>query len=91
MNLLSPEEIEELSGRLTGWAVADGALVKGYEFEDYLSGIRFVDALAELAESEDHHPDLEVGYGRVTVRFSTHSEGGLTRKDFRMAEGTDGL
>jgi 4a-hydroxytetrahydrobiopterin dehydratase len=56
-----------------------------------MSGIRFVDSLAELAETEDHHPDLEVGYGRVVVRFTTHFKGGVTEKDFNLAQGTDAL
>lgn len=77
--------------RLEGWAVQDNALVKVYAFDGFMPGVRFVDALAEEAEAQGHHPDLEVTYGKVTVRFSTHSEGGITEKDVSMAKAADAL
>ena len=55
------------------------------------AAIAFVDRLAELAESENHHPDIDIRYRRVTVRWTTHSEGGITEKDREMAERTSAL
>ena len=91
MSLLQPEEIRRRLTTMEGWDLAGDALEKEFRFEDYMSGIRFVNSLAELAEAEDHHPDLEVGYSRVVVRFTTHSEGGVTGKDFNLARGTDAI
>jgi 4a-hydroxytetrahydrobiopterin dehydratase len=55
------------------------------------AAIDFVDRLAELAEGENHHPDIDIRYRKVTVRWTTHSEGGVTAKDRDMAERTSAL
>ena len=73
------------------WEEKDDALVREFEFESFPKAIAFVDRLAEAAESENHHPDIDIRYRRVTVRWTTHSEGGITEKDRRMAERTSAL
>ncbi len=74
-----------------GWALVDGAIEKRFGFDDFHRTMGFVNALAFIANREDHHPDLAVGYGRCTVRFSTHSVGGLSINDFICAAMVDAL
>jgi 4a-hydroxytetrahydrobiopterin dehydratase len=73
------------------WQEQDGALVREFELPSFPAAIAFVDRLAELAESANHHPDIDIRYRRVTVRWTTHSEGGITAKDREMAERTSAL
>lgn len=75
----------------TDWQLADDALVRELEFPSFAEAIAFVNRLAELAEAENHHPDIDVRYRRVTVRWSSHSAGGVTERDHELAERTSGL
>ena len=68
-----------------GWREEDDALVRELEFESFPAAVAFVQRLAELAEREDHHPDIDIRYRRVTVRWSTHSAGGVTDRDRDLA------
>ena len=76
-----------------GWSVdaAGRALERDFRFEDFHRTMAFVNAVAWIAHREDHHPDLEVGYDRCRVRFSTHSVGGLSPNDFICAARVDAL
>ena len=76
---------------MTDWQEQDGALVREFELPSFPAAIEFVDRLAELAEGENHHPDIDIRYRRVTIRWTTHSEGGITEKDREMAELTSRL
>jgi 4a-hydroxytetrahydrobiopterin dehydratase len=76
---------------LPGWALADGALQRRFDFADYHRTLAFVNALAWIAHREDHHPDLLVSYNRCTVRFNTHSVGGISINDFVCAAKVDAL
>jgi 4a-hydroxytetrahydrobiopterin dehydratase len=76
---------------MTEWLERDDALVREFELPSFAEAIAFVDRLAELAESENHHPDIDIRYRKVTVRWTTHSEGGITGRDREMAERTSGL
>jgi 4a-hydroxytetrahydrobiopterin dehydratase len=76
---------------MDGWGEQENALVREFELPSFPAAIAFVDRLAELAESENHHPDIDVRYRKVTVRWTTHSEGGITEKDREMAERTSAL
>ena len=80
-----------MSDLLGDWTEQDAALTREFELDSFPAAISFVDRLAELAESENHHPDIDIRYRRVTVRWSTHSEGGITEKDRDMAELTSRL
>jgi len=73
------------------WLEQDEALVREFELASFPAAIDFVDRLADLAESENHHPDIDIRYKRVTVRWTTHSAGGVTAKDREMAERTAAL
>lgn len=74
-----------------GWALVHGAIQKRYDFADYHRTMAFVNAVAWVAHAEDHHPDLLVGYNRCTVRFNTHSVGGISVNDFICAAKVDAL
>ena len=76
---------------MTDWQEQDNALERDFELPSFPAAIEFVSRLAELAESEDHHPDIDLRYRRVTVRWTTHSAGGITEKDREMAERTSSL
>jgi 4a-hydroxytetrahydrobiopterin dehydratase len=80
-----------VSDSLGEWTEQDAALTREFELASFPAAISFVDRLAELAESENHHPDIDIRYRRVTVRWTTHSEGGITEKDREMAELTSRL
>jgi len=71
-----------------GWSEQDAALVREFEFETFPAAVAFVDRLAGLAESKNHHPDIDIRYRRVTVRWSTHSAGGVTDRDRDLAAAT---
>lgn len=73
------------------WQEQDDALVREFEFGSFTQAIDFVDRLAAAAESADHHPDIDIRYRKVTVRWTTHSAGGITERDHEMAERTSAL
>lgn len=75
----------------TVWQERDGALERTFELPGFAEAIRFVNRVAEVADRENHHPDLLVSYRKVTVRWTTHSEGGITDRDRRLAGTTDDL
>jgi 4a-hydroxytetrahydrobiopterin dehydratase len=89
MGALSRDEIHQRMTTLNGWTLEGDAIRKQFTFRDFPDAVHFVDRLVPGAESADHHPDILINYKRVTLTFSTHSEGGLTEKDFdgaRMAD-----
>jgi 4a-hydroxytetrahydrobiopterin dehydratase len=73
------------------WAEVDGALERTVELPSFSEAIAFVNRLAEVADRENHHPDIAISYRRVTVRWTTHSAGGITDRDRALAEETDRL
>jgi len=68
-----------------GWSQAGRALRRGYEFSDFVAAMKFVNAVARLAEAAGHHPDIDIRWNRVVLTLTTHDEGGLTDKDFALA------
>ncbi len=73
------------------WDEVDGALERSYEFGSFRDAVDFVNRVAELAERENHHPDIAISYRTVTLRWTTHSEGGVTDRDRDLAARSDGL
>ena len=74
------------------WREQDEALIRDYEFKDFVAAIAFVNQVAEAAEEANHHPDILVhGWNKVRLTLTTHSEGKLTDNDRAMAERIDGL
>ena len=68
-----------------GWSEVDGALERTFELEDFKTALAFVNRVGELAESENHHPDITIQYNRVTLRSWTHTAGGITDRDVELA------
>src|SRR5205823_13440113 len=91
MPKLSRAEIEERVKKLRGWTLEGDAIKKQYTFAGFPEAVAFVNRLAPEAERADHHPDILINYKRVTLTYSTHSEGGLTEKDFAGAAAADRL
>ncbi len=84
-------ELARLLTEVPNWSVVDGALSRQFSFNDYARMIGFVNAVAWLAQLEDHHPDIHIAWGRCTVRWRTHSVGGLSINDFICAAQVDAL
>ncbi len=75
-----------------GWErVGEGAIAKRFTFPDFGAALGFVVRVGCLAEKKDHHPDVELGWGRARVLWSTHDAGGVTQRDLDAAETVDGL
>jgi 4a-hydroxytetrahydrobiopterin dehydratase len=89
MALLTDTEIVQQLATLPGWSRADQAIRKQFTFRDFPEAVLFVSALVPAAEAADHHPDIDIRYKRVTLTYSTHSEGGLTAKDIEGARAAD--
>ncbi|MFQ5664273.1 MAG: 4a-hydroxytetrahydrobiopterin dehydratase [Terriglobia bacterium] len=85
MPALSDAEVRNKLGSLPGWQLKGKAIEKKYELISFLPAIQFVQKLAELAEAEQHHPDITINYNAVTLKLSTHSQGGVTEKDLELA------
>lgn len=84
--LLSDAEIQEGIGKLSGWTVEGKELKITRKFKDFIEAIKFVNSLVEPAETGGHHPDIAISYNKVTIALTTHDAGGLTAKDFDMAQ-----
>jgi 4a-hydroxytetrahydrobiopterin dehydratase len=89
MGILSETEIERQLKNLPGWTLDGRAIKKQFTFNDFPAAVAFVNRLVPEAEAADHHPDIVINYRRVTLLYSTHSEGGLTQKDFDGAAMAD--
>ena len=88
---LGEAEIRSALGELPGWAFEDGALARTYKTNGWPSTLMLVNAIGFLAEALDHHPDLEVHWGSVGIRLSTHSAGGVTPMDVELARQISGV
>jgi len=86
MAKLNPEQIAEKLNALPGWEYKNNAISKTFKFKEFLPGIEFVQKVAEIAEAADHHPDITINYTRVTFSCTTHDAGGVTDRDFKLAD-----
>lgn len=84
--LLSDIEINSQIGQLPGWSVVGQEIQTVRKFKDFIAAIDFVNKLVEPAEAAGHHPDIAISYNKVTVTLTTHDAGGLTQKDFDLAQ-----
>jgi 4a-hydroxytetrahydrobiopterin dehydratase len=89
MATLNAEDVRRRLGELNGWSLDDNAIRKQFVFKGFPEAVDFVSRLVPQAEAADHHPDVLINYKRVTLTYSTHSEGGLTAKDFEGATMAD--
>jgi 4a-hydroxytetrahydrobiopterin dehydratase len=74
-----------------GWADVDGALEREFRFRDFAEALAFVNRVGELAEAENHHPDVSISWNRVTLRWWTHVKDAITERDREMAQRTNDL
>lgn len=91
-DLLTQDEIDRALGReLPAWTQEGDTIVRAVKAASFMGGIRLVQQVAEVAEDLDHHPDIDIRWTTITFRLSTHSAGGLTSKDLRLAADIDKL
>jgi 4a-hydroxytetrahydrobiopterin dehydratase len=86
MAVLADSEIQQVLRGLAGWEHKNGTIQRVFEFPDFVSAIRFVNAVAEAAEQANHHPDIDIRYNKVTMSLVSHDSGGVTKRDVRLAE-----
>jgi 4a-hydroxytetrahydrobiopterin dehydratase len=86
---LSAERVAEYLSLLPEWKLSGAEIRRTFDFKDYHGTIAFVNKVAAIANDENHHPDMEVGYNKCTVRYATHSVGGLSENDFISAAKVD--
>ena len=91
MDTLSQEQIAAALGDLDGWGQEGEALTRTFRFSDFVHAIDFVNQLAEIAEAQQHHPDIDIRYNKVTLRLSSHDAGGVTMRDVHLAEAVQHL
>ncbi|OLR90074.1 4a-hydroxytetrahydrobiopterin dehydratase [Actinokineospora bangkokensis] len=89
--LLSEHEQGKALGTLPHWSRVEGALVREVELESFPEAIAVVNRVAEVAESADHHPDIDIRWRTLKFTLSTHSEGGITQLDVTLATEIDGI
>jgi 4a-hydroxytetrahydrobiopterin dehydratase len=89
---LSGAELRDLSRQVPGWEVVDEHhLKREFRFKNFREALDFVNRVGELAEEQTHHPDIDFGWGRATVKIFTHKINGLTESDFILAAKVNGL
>jgi 4a-hydroxytetrahydrobiopterin dehydratase len=89
MAALSKDEVKARLKEVQGWELDGDELKRKFKFDDFAGSMAFVNRVDELAEAADHHPDISIKYNRVKLTLSTHSEGGITGKDFALAAEID--
>lgn len=73
------------TSKLSNWTLRGKVISRRFRFSDFADAMRFVNRVAKAAEAANHHPDIKINYNKVTLRLTTHDEGGLTMRDFRLA------
>ena len=87
--LLSDIAIQRELGSLAGWSRRGDVLTRTYQFRNFTQAMEFVNRVAGLAESANHHPDIDIRYSKVTLALSTHDAGGITSNDIALARAID--
>ena len=89
MSAMSKEDIRKTLKNMPEWSLIGHAIYKKFTFKSFMPAIAFVNKIAEAAEQANHHPDITINYSQVGISLSTHSESGITQKDFQLAEAID--
>ena len=89
--ILDENELGEALRTLNGWQADDNKLKRRWKFDDFAAALRFVNAVGDLAEAADHHPDIEFGWGYAAIELTTHDRGGITDVDLALASKIDSL
>jgi len=90
-DLIKADELKARLKKIPEWELEKKHIERTFEFDDFADAIDFVNAVAEVADDEEHHPDIDIRYNKVRLVLSTHSKGGLTELDFGLAERIDTL
>ena len=88
---LNPDQIKAALPSVREWKKQSASITRTYSFKDFAQAMDFVNKLARAAEEAKHHPDIDIRWNKVTLTLATHSEGGLTPKDFDLARKIDAL
>ena len=91
MKKLNAAEIKSALGKIPGWKKKSSVISRKFQFKDFPAAMKFVNAVAKAAEKEQHHPDIDIRWNKVTLALTTHDAGGLTEKDFALAKKFDRL
>lgn len=91
MKKLNAVQIKSALAKIPGWKRNAAVISRTFQFKDFPAAMKFTDAVAQLAEKEWHHPDIDIRWNKVTLALTTHDAGGLTKKDFALAKKFDEL
>ena len=91
MAKLTPKEIKAALSTVNQWQKKGAIIRRTFVFKDFPASVKFVNAIARVAEKAWHHPDIDIRWNKVTLALTTHDEGGLTEKDFALAKKFDAL
>lgn len=91
MSVLSHDEIAGRLESLPGWHHRGDALEKDFDLGDFNGSLAFVNAVAAIANEQNHHPDIRISWNTVTLGLSSHDAGGITNRDFKLAAAIDAL
>ena len=86
---LDEKQVQDELSKIKGWVLRKNSIEKDYSFKTYLDGLNFVYSIGKLAEDEGHHPEMNLGYKRLTVKLTTFAIGGLSENDFILASKID--
>ena len=86
MDKLSDQQRDDALERLSDWRAQGEAITRTVQLRDFARAIDFVNAVAEMADDANHHPDIDIRYNKVTITLTTHSAGGVTQRDVDLAE-----
>lgn len=89
MNKLSAAQIKTALAAVPEWKKKGNAIARTFQFKDFPAAVKFVNAIAKLAEKAWHHPDIDIRWNKVSLTLTTHDAGGLTEKDFKLAKQFD--
>jgi 4a-hydroxytetrahydrobiopterin dehydratase len=89
MEKIAEDVIEQRLAEFPEWSRSGDSIQRTLSFENFAGAMDFVNRIAELAEAQQHHPDIMIRYNKVTLTLSTHDAGGLTERDFEFARETD--
>ncbi len=90
MPKMAEKDIEAALSALPEWSLVGEAIQRTYHFPDFVAAMKFVTAIADAAEKDQHHPDILIRYNKVTLTLATHDAGGITERDFKLAMTADG-
>ncbi len=91
MEKLNQSEIQQRLTEVKDWKLDGNAIRKEFTFDSFRDAVDFINRVADIAEEQDHHPELFNVYNKVTLNFSTHDAGGITSRDFKMARAIDNI